>query len=263
MNVFQSIPFICCKADAKIAAVLRWRARFTPMIEVGTAMELAERVIADPRMPKADELGHRLGLTDARRTELGITTIGGIDCDKAKRKARRRKRAAARERARRAKTRAAPHAASKAQTKPWIDDGVSRRTYFRRQREKRHAAGTNGTYGTNSCAAHTECVGVSFDTTVKPLAPVCRAPGHPARIGPVCVAIRLPGTERFTIGLPPQLRARMLAVAREITAAANRNIGVCFPRTAVAMRDALAGAVPLGAAAMARAEGGGYATAGA
>jgi hypothetical protein len=175
------------------------------MIEVGTATELAERVIADPRMPTADELGHRLGLTDARRTELGITTIGGIDCDKAKRKARRRKRAAARERARRAKTRAAPHAASKAQTQPWIDDGVSRRTYFRKQRAKRHDAGTNGTNGSNSCAAHTQCVGLSFDATVKPLAPaVCRAPGAPSEnvIARVFVGV-----------VPDDYRARMTSLA--------------------------------------------------
>lgn len=144
------IAFIYRKADAKIAAILRWRARFTPMVEVGAATELAWRVIANPRMPNADELAHRLGLTMARRTELGITTIGATDCDKGERAALRKERAAARESARRLATGAVPHATSARRTKPWQARGMSRATYYRNRQ--------NETGETNSCAAHTKCV---------------------------------------------------------------------------------------------------------
>jgi hypothetical protein len=131
------IAFIYREVDAKIAAILRWRARFTPMVEVGMARELAERVVADPRMPKADELAHRLGLTMVRRTELGITTIGATDCGKAARAALRRKRDAARHKALRAKAGAAPHSNSARCTKPWQVRGISRATYYRNRKKMR------------------------------------------------------------------------------------------------------------------------------
>lgn len=190
------IAFICRKADAKIAAILRWRARFTPMVEVGTATELAGRVIADPRMPKADELAHRLGLTMERRTELGITTIGATNCDRAKRKTRRRKLAAARGRARRAKGGAVPHATSARRAKPWAALGISRATYYRTRQ--------NETNETNSCAAHAKHAGLSVDATVNPLAPVCRAPGAPSE----SVVAQVFGGD-----VPEQFRARMVSLA--------------------------------------------------
>lgn len=190
------LAFIHSKADAKIAAILRWRARFTPMVEVGTATELAERIIADPRMPKADELAHRLGLTMARRTELGITTIGAIDCGKAKRAALRRKRNNAAKRARRAKAGAAPHAMSVAKLKPWMALGISRATYYRHRQ--------NETDETNSGTAHAKHVGLSVVATVNPLAPVCRAPGAPSE----SVVARVFGGD-----VPEHFRARMVSLA--------------------------------------------------
>jgi hypothetical protein len=55
-----------------------------------------------PQMYSADDLGARLGLTDAERTQLAIRTIGAIDCNKEQRQARRKRKNRERERARRA-----------------------------------------------------------------------------------------------------------------------------------------------------------------
>lgn len=54
----------------------------------------------------ADKLAWKIGLTDAKRTELRITTIGAIDCTKEQRAQRRKRRNAERNKARRAAQRA-------------------------------------------------------------------------------------------------------------------------------------------------------------
>jgi hypothetical protein len=54
----------------------------------------------------ADKLAWKIRLTDAKRTELKITTIGAIDCNKDQRKARDKAKRAERERNRRAAQRA-------------------------------------------------------------------------------------------------------------------------------------------------------------
>jgi hypothetical protein len=188
------LAFIYSKPGAMVAAVLRWRERFTPMVAVGTATELAERVIADPCMPKADELAHRLGLTMEMRTALKITTIGAVDMNKAERAALRRERNNAAKRARRAKAGAAPHAASAARSEPWKAFGISRRTYYRKVKR---------TGGTHSGTAHTKCVVVGakscHDDAFAPSRP--RA-GAPARIGRQCASNRLSGIERVSINIP-------------------------------------------------------------
>jgi hypothetical protein len=79
----HQIAFIYRKADAKIAAIVAWGRRFTPSIPADRAKLLAERVIANPRLPSADKLGWRLRLTVEMRTALGITTIGAIGTTKA------------------------------------------------------------------------------------------------------------------------------------------------------------------------------------
>jgi hypothetical protein len=129
-----------------------WLQQRAPSFSKGLANRLITKTMRQPLKFKADTLAKLLRLDAATRQRLGITTIGAIDCKKAKRKTRRRKIAATRERERRAKAGAKPHAASLAQTEPWKLLKISRATYFRR--------GLNETVETDSCAAHTEYVEV-------------------------------------------------------------------------------------------------------
>src|SRR5439155_12289714 len=84
---------------------------------------------------RADKLGARLGLTEAERQRLGITTIGSIDVPKAERAKRRRSRDRLRRqqelRKQGAKPRAEYEAASLARTKPWEALGMSRAAWYR------------------------------------------------------------------------------------------------------------------------------------
>src|SRR5262249_49507815 len=91
---------------------------------------------------KADALARELGLDDATRTRLRIKTIGAVDCGKAKRMTRRRRKRIAADRARRAKAGARPHAQCNEALQPWITEGISRRTWYRR-RAKFDTGGTN------------------------------------------------------------------------------------------------------------------------
>jgi hypothetical protein len=108
-----------------------------------------------PRKIKADDLAKLLGVTYAQRKALGIKTIGACDITKRARKELRKRD----DRERKAKARRAagakPHSQSLARTAPWLAEGISRRTWFRRR-------------GTNSSAT------VSFftaDETVPPARP--------------------------------------------------------------------------------------------
>jgi hypothetical protein len=203
------IAFIYRKPAAQLAAAVAWGRRFTPL-PLNVVKVLAEQAIAKPCMPTADKLAEQLQLDYATRMSLGITTIGAIDCDKAKRAALRKKRNNAAKRVSRAKAGAVPHANSAERTKPWIKLGISRRTYYRK--------GLNGTDGTNSGTAHTKCVVVVPKQChgVKPLTSRPRA-GGPARVEPERAVPRLSGTGPFTISIP-ELRAMTLRRVASIIA---------------------------------------------
>lgn len=95
----------------------------------------------------ADRVGKLIRLDDKTRTRLKITTIGAVDCTKAQRQSRRKKLARDRERARRLKAGAKPHAEAIEHAKPWIEEGISRATYFRKRKVR------NEPRETDSCAA--------------------------------------------------------------------------------------------------------------
>jgi hypothetical protein len=126
------------KIRARVSQLAPW------MVDDETAA-LIEMVMPKPMKWTADQLAERIGLDYATRTRLRITTIGAVDCKKAKRARLRKQRDAARHKALRAKTGARPRAASAAQTEPWKNAGVSRRSWYRHRR--------NATDGTNSSAA--------------------------------------------------------------------------------------------------------------
>ena len=120
--------------------IAAWVRDWAPWHSDDRTAELIEVVLRKPLKWSADKLADRIGLDDATRTRLGITTIGAIDCKKAKRAALRRNRKNVARQARRLEAGAKPHAASVEQMKPWITLGISRRTYYRRR-----ANGTDGT----------------------------------------------------------------------------------------------------------------------
>ena len=80
----------------------KWTDTYAPWFDPQNLERLIRQAVSCPLKFSADKLAWKLRLTDAKRTELKIHTIGAIDCNKDQRKARDRKRRAERERKRRA-----------------------------------------------------------------------------------------------------------------------------------------------------------------
>jgi len=114
-----------------------WLEIWAPWLTVIERKQIVGDALQNPQRWKADALAWRLRLTAADRHALGITTIGAIDENKSARTKRRKQQAKARMRAHRkakgAKSRASYEDKSAEQTMPWIADGISRRTWYRRR----------------------------------------------------------------------------------------------------------------------------------
>ena len=111
-----------------------WARLWAPWLPEADCAALIARVLSKPLRWTADRLGWRIGLTDATRTLLKITTIGGIGCSKVQRAERREVRDAVAHRERRklkASGRNRPPPLSAA--KPWEAEGISRATWYRRR----------------------------------------------------------------------------------------------------------------------------------
>ena len=95
-------------------------------------------MIAKPLRWRADKLAARLGLTDAERRRLRITTIGAVDkardARQAERTARKREAEKLRRQAQGVRNRAEYQAGSANRTKPWLACGISRATWYRQRR---------------------------------------------------------------------------------------------------------------------------------
>lgn len=109
-----------------------WAATWMPTLTTAD-LEAIITEVGTGRRWKADALALELGLDDATRTRLKIKTIGAIDCRKAQRTKRRRAKRVTAARARRAKAGAKPREQSAAATKPWLKEGISKSTYYRRR----------------------------------------------------------------------------------------------------------------------------------
>ena len=109
-----------------------WLRDHAPEFSEGLTCHLIGKAMRRPLKWKADKLGALLGLTDATRERLGITTIGAIDCTKAERETRRKEEDAARHRELREKAGAKPQTSSAARNKPWEPLGISKATYYRK-----------------------------------------------------------------------------------------------------------------------------------
>jgi hypothetical protein len=139
--------------DTPDRRILAWVRRWAPWHGDDKTADLIEAVLRKPLKWTADALAKRLGVDYATRSRLRLTTVGAIDCGKAKRARLRRKRNNETKQARRTKAGAAVHAASVAQTKPWLALGISRRTWYRQRQV--------GTGGTDSGTAYPKGIVVS------------------------------------------------------------------------------------------------------
>lgn len=135
-DLFIAINHLACLAHPR-KHIADWINAWAPWLTAGEQSDLVGRALANPQRWTADQLAWRLRLTKEQRNMLGITTIGSIDESKAARSKRRRKR----ERERRMASRRAKGALPRTEyeknaisrTKPWIADGISRASWYRRR----------------------------------------------------------------------------------------------------------------------------------
>lgn len=120
-----------------------WIELWAPWLPPKEQRDLVGAALATPQHWKADQLAWRLRLTAQERRMLGITTIGAIDENKAARAKRRRtldkQRKADARRANGAIPRKQYEAQSVEHAMPWIDEGISRATWYRRKRDRETA----------------------------------------------------------------------------------------------------------------------------
>lgn len=118
-------------------AITRWLEIWAPWLTLAEHRRVIADGIANQRHWKADALAWRLRLTKEERKMLGITTIGAIDMGKADRTKKRREYQrnwkAAKRREAGAKPRREYEAGSVEKLKPWLAEGISRRTWYRRR----------------------------------------------------------------------------------------------------------------------------------
>jgi hypothetical protein len=118
--------------------IRRWLALRTPWMAGKDVDQIAADAMRLRLKWTADKLAHCIGLTFEVRDRLGITTIGACDMTKAEReavrKARMRKAKADKRRADGLKPRAEYEASAVGHGKPWLAEGLSRATWYRRQR---------------------------------------------------------------------------------------------------------------------------------
>jgi hypothetical protein len=118
-------------------AITGWLEMWAPWLTLKEQKNLIGDIITNPQRWKADALAWRLRLTMEQRTMLGITTIGAIDQNKAARTKRRRaldrQRKEKQRRAKGIKPRSDYEKQSISKTKPWLAEGISRASWYRRR----------------------------------------------------------------------------------------------------------------------------------
>lgn len=114
-----------------------WLDEHAPWLTLADANALMVEVATKPRRWRADRLAWRLKLIAADRKALRITTIGAIDVDKQARIRHRSERSrqikAAARQAAGAVSRAHYEAQSLSREAPWVAQGISRATWYRRR----------------------------------------------------------------------------------------------------------------------------------
>lgn len=117
--------------------VTGWLAEHASWMTLADQKALLVEIATKPRRWRADRLAWRLKLIEADRKKLRITTIGAIDVNKTnrleRRKAHKRDLEQDRRNAKGAMSRAEYEANSINRAQPWLAQGISRRTWYRRR----------------------------------------------------------------------------------------------------------------------------------
>lgn len=131
--------------------IAAWLADWAPWMSADERDELVVEATTKPTRWRADTLAKKLGLTEATRRRLRITTIGASDCTKAERLERRRKRARLAKQERRRAAGVVPRADYLAalarrpkKMRPWKVAGISRGRWYRSRRLKPPAPQADG-----------------------------------------------------------------------------------------------------------------------
>jgi hypothetical protein len=126
--------------DDSARRIARWLDLRAPWFTGLQRATMVERVLANPFKFNKDTAAKRIGLTAERRTRLNIRTIAAIDQTaverKAASKARKIQAQLSRRRTQGVKPRKLYEGQSAAVAKPWVAEGVSRRTWYRRQQRQ-------------------------------------------------------------------------------------------------------------------------------
>jgi len=117
--------------------ISQWCMRYAPWLDLQSVEILVNEATEHPLKWKADKAAWKLRVTAAERDACRLRTIGAIDQTKEQRaqvaKQRKRERDQERRRAQGAKPRAQYEITATATTKPWVAQGISRRTWYRRR----------------------------------------------------------------------------------------------------------------------------------
>jgi hypothetical protein len=130
-----------------------------PWMEDDEAQEVLDEINLMPpwqRKPKARTLGERLRVVYGERQRLGLWTIGPCDMTEKAMELLRKQKKRARMRALRQENGAKPQAESLSQTKPWLAEGISRRTWERRRVAT--SCQVNLTKASHELASASECI---------------------------------------------------------------------------------------------------------
>lgn len=111
-----------------------WIDLWAPWLSAAEQRRIVDLAIADTQYWTADELAWRLRVTKEERRMLGLTTIGAIDETTGDRAARRLEKQRERQAKYRHDNGAKPRAKSVSRIKPWVSEGISRATWYRRKR---------------------------------------------------------------------------------------------------------------------------------
>jgi hypothetical protein len=141
--ILLNIKAMACKPERREKALLNEIGLRAPWLPADKAQKLATRISDKPLKFTSETLGQRLNLDNATRERLRIWQIRPVDLDDEGLKQRRRQRRQQQDRERKLRKRQLQNrtewlkANSKQRTKPWLEMGISRASYYRRQAKSR------------------------------------------------------------------------------------------------------------------------------
>jgi hypothetical protein len=138
LDAVLNVKARCYDRHYREAALLKEIDLLAPWMPWGEARRWAKTIARRPSKFKVDTLGKRLNLDAKTRHHLGLWQIGAVDEDAEARKANRKRRDRDRKRIGRAKRGGKTRkqfidTSLSKNSKPWVAEGISRRTWYRRQ----------------------------------------------------------------------------------------------------------------------------------